>query len=264
MKILLREHQGEQFVWHKAKYNGTYFVVQDNYTIREENIVSVMNDNRKNYIKCSSCGAIISKKGNAFAKHKEESCGISPCIDCRQLRVDYFGKLPKKQYVQNDDGTYIEKSKGHVKLLCNYRTYENAPLDYPEVIRRCPKRQCVNANGDEIVDTFTTFPGLFDEIITVDKLLDCEGVTRVYYGDTWSEYLLSDKNDIRALVNSLGIVDRFFYDIGFESNTLYYSKKYKALFRYDNDGEYSKYTKFTENDSDYYEEIKTCIEKLYK
>jgi hypothetical protein len=263
MKILIREYQGEQFVWEQAKYNGKRFVVRNNEEINEDNVVSILNDNRKNYVKCSSCGELVPKNGNAFAKHKAESCGINPCIGCRKFKVDYMGS-PKSQYIKNADGTYTQKSKGNVKLLCNYQTYKNAPLDHPEVIARCSKRQCANAHGKEIVDTFTTYPGLFDEILTVDKLLDDENVTRAYYGDRWSEYRLSQEIDLRALVNGLGIIDRFYYDIEFESNTIYYSKKYKKLFVYDCSGECSKYTEFTENSSNYYEEIKQCIERLYK
>ena len=50
MKILLREYNSEDYVWVTAKHNGEYFVV-DGEIIEEYRIVSVINDNRKNYIK---------------------------------------------------------------------------------------------------------------------------------------------------------------------------------------------------------------------
>ena len=84
MKILLRNHNGEQYVWKTAKYEGNYFRV-DGANISPTNIVSVINDNRKNYIKCSSCGKVFRKGDPKFDKHKRESATPAACLGCMYL-----------------------------------------------------------------------------------------------------------------------------------------------------------------------------------
>ena len=254
MKILLRRYDGQPYVWKTAKYDGKYFRV-DGMEMYEENIISVMNDNRKNYIRCSSCEKIFPRNGKQFLKHQKASCGVGPCMTCRKLRIDNISEA-KVKYVVGEDGSYTRKTEQKVELRCHMSFYTDFPIESEDAVMYCNLRQCGDAHGVDIVDVFTKYPGLFDDIITIDTILD-KGYSRMVYCDkNGTEYLIDANLGVHAYVNKLGIVECFWIENEWmRTNELYYSKKYDALYTAV-DNKYEPY------DAD--AEVRKCIEKFYK
>lgn len=260
MKILMREFCGEHYVWKTAKYDEQGFVVNRDH-IDEYNIVSIINDNRKNYVKCSSCGKIFPKNGKKFAKHQELASTIAPCLKCRKMRTSGCSD-PEVKYVSNGDGTYTQKSETIVTLNCNYSLWTSFKCDSTKAIETCRFRGCGSAKANEIQDTFTMFPGLFDDIITVDKILD-NGNVFVNWSDEWmTEYQLDKETGLHAHVNKLGIVDRFYIDGPYGCYYIWYSKKYDEFFWTDNVS-YSIWNPVS-FDNGHKSKIKEYIRNLYK
>ena len=233
MKILLREHGDEQYVWVTAKYDGNKFIV-DGRRIYEYQIVSIINDNRKNYVRCSSCGKIFPKKGKKFAKHQELASTVEPCLTCKRLRTTEFST--KRKYVINDNGTYTRKEETIVDLVCGQGLWEHYACHSPKAIASCKLRQCGSAKGEEIHDTFIDYPGLFDDIITVDKILD-NGHGGINWSDNYmTEYILNGDIGLYAHVNRLSIIDRFLINRHDYCGYIWYSKKYDLIFGEVGDG----------------------------
>ena len=260
MKVLLREHGDNQYVWATAKYNGRKFVV-DGRRVHESNIVSVLNDNRKNYVRCSSCGEIFPKNGKKFAKHKAEAKTINPCLKCRKMRATEMSTTTVK-YVANGDGTYTRKNETIVSLYC-HGSFWSAPLcDSKDAIQYCEKRQCGDANGEEIHDIFTDYPGLFDDIITVDRIID--KYEKINWSDNWAtEYLIDANIGLSAHVNRLNIVDRFIVNTYEYGGTIWYSKKYDKFFAYGDNDNYELWSPY-HLDEEKQAMIEATIRKMYK
>lgn len=260
MKILMRWHCGEPYVWVTAKYNENGFVV-DGEKIDECDIVSIINDNRKNYVRCSSCGKIFPKKGKKFAKHKEDSPTITPCLNCNKKRLSERASA-KVKLIMNDDGTFTEKSERIVDLMCHIGIWSDYKCTSNEAIRSCKYRQCEKAKAEEISDTFTKYPGIFDDIITVDKILD-NGIMHINWSDNClAEYQIDEEVGLCAHVNNLGIVDRFYIDNSKGCYYIWYSKKYDEFFWCDYVG-YSIWYPRNMDKADVYK-IKETIRNLYK
>lgn len=82
-----------------------------------------------------------------------------------------------------------------------------------------------------IEDVFTKYPNVFDDMITVDKVLDNGFTERKEYASRGQvEYKLKARNNITAVVNKLNIVDCFVIDYRTHRITVLYSKKYDKLF----------------------------------
>ena len=260
MKVLLRKYNGKPYVWEKASYTGSEFVV-NGCTVQEGDVISVMNDNRKNYVKCSSCGQIFRKGSDAFEIHQQQSKGTNMCLTCPNLSARDCGETQVK-YVPNGDGTYKKKTVSNVSLYCGgvliFGKYE---LNDEVVTERCKYRRCHMATATEVSDFFTTFPGAFDDIITVDKVIDSGYVDFERYGDD-SEYGIQSDFYIRAYVNSIGIVQSFFVDYDGEYYTLLYSKKYDVLFELNSNGKYVVWDPPCEHEV--VRQIKEDIAKLYR
>ncbi len=260
MKILIRRYGSQPYVWKTAKYDGNYFIV-DGEIIYENNIVSVINDNRKNYGKCSSCGKMFPKNGKKFRKHQELSSGISPCLECRKLRESECSP-PTKKFFANADGTYKERYERDVRLYCHYSSWTSFDLNSEQALETCMLRQCGKARQLEIVDTFTQYPGVFDDIITVDKLLDKGYGHRLCSDQSGTTYVIDDMLGLYAYVNEFGILDKFIIDGYAGYYNLWYSKKYGKLFT---DNGYEKYDEWRSSyDEDEKREVENYIRELYE
>jgi hypothetical protein len=260
MKILLREHNGGEYVWRTAKYNGKNFVVDGN-EVLEFNIVSIINDNRKNYVRCSSCGKIFPKNGNKFELHQATAKNIQTCFGCKNLRYQEISHATDK-IICNKDGTYTRRFETTCNLVCRRSAFLSYNADSPEAIDACNLRQCHNGYGQDIHDIFTNYPGLFDDIITVDKII-ANGYESRDINISNIEYNLSTELEIRAVVNNLGIVDRFvLYSETEWGYGVWYSKRYNMLFSGDCNG---KYVEFSDHNipSDQLIDIKKYLAKLY-
>lgn len=257
MKILLRERDGVQFGWYTATYNGKNFLVDD-CTVYQDNIVSVMNDNRKNHIVCSCCGKVFPKNGRKFEEHKRNAEDITPCLSCRSCHPTILHQK-KPKYTMNTDGTFTQKQSNKVQLTCTKGLWDHYDITSAMAKNHCKLRQCGTATAKEITDVFTRYPGVFDDIITVDRIIE-NGYENVTWNDkNWTEYKLSSELMLSVLVNRIGIVDRFYLndsedDCGWQ---IFYSKKYDTIFSEGGDG----YEEYHGNDE---QQLKEYFAKLYR
>ena len=260
MKILLRNYNGDSYVWKTAKYDGERFLVNGE-RFSEAQIVSIINDNRKNYAICSSCGKIFPKRGVQWLKHKELASSIEPCMNCRKLRVQEVGDCNRK-IVKNDDGTYTEKTNRVVNVYCHYSSFTDLDLHSPDLMSRCKFRQCGDAHQQEVFDTFIQYPGIFDDIITVDRILDNGYLEMETFSSNSMSYYLNSDLGIRAFVNKLGIVDQFTIENFLDYANVWYSKRYSKLFT---SNEYDKYIVWESHlGEDTTKQITEYIANLYK
>lgn len=262
MQILLRSYEGRQYVWVQAKYDKGKFIVNGNEQ-RETNVVSIVNDNRKNYVQCSSCGKVFRKGDAKFDIHKEDATSTKVCLNCPHVCASHERTIRRK-YVINADGTYRRQTEQSVDLVCS----KGFMWSYPDInsalaIENCKLRQCGNAIAKEIQDIFTQYPGIFDDIITADRILDTGYVDVPEYSYYFTVYALSDKYDIKAYVNDLSIVDCFQIYFEGDSQCVWYSKKYDEIFM---EGTGACYTPWTcrRLTTQQRMEIKEIFAKLYR
>lgn len=257
MKILLRRWRGEDYIWRTAKYDNSGFKVDD-LNVDYTNIVSVANDNRKNYVRCAACGAVIKNNSSEIEKHKSRHLTSDACLTCSWLRKDQ-GNVLSTKYIKQSDGSYVEKVKREVVLRCN-ADWLVRNIDDSETRDRCLFKICAQANMEPITDIFTRMPGLFDNMATVNTIVKIGyDAKESYEANMYKHYRLNIKLDdyaVYAVVNILGIIDHFLLIDGWDETKVYYSKKFDKLFRITN-GEYAEFEVYFEN------ELKAEIRKLY-
>jgi hypothetical protein len=263
MKILLREYCGELYTWKTAKYNnGSFYVNGDQ--IRQDDIVSIINDNRKKYVQCSSCGQIFRKGDPKFEEHKANAIKPETCFGCSHLCVDHRYTIERK-YKAHSDGGFSEICESEVDLKCDRTglwSYHSITSD--RAIEGCMKRQCANATEVAISDFFTQHPSVFDDIITIDSLLDAGYDVNIGYGSGTSyEIEIEDEYTLCAVINNLGIVDKFFLWYDGDKHSVYYSKRYDELFTNDRKSAYIIWNPL-DMPTEMRSEIKNHIVKLYR
>ena len=255
MKILLREWGDEVYVWKDATYETNGFRIDDS-IIQECNIVSILDDNRKRYFKCSKCGEVFRKGSAQWKKHIEAVTDTSRCFDCKYLTEQNLN-ITKQKYTKLPDGRYSTVKHGDCKLMCTKQWYTYG-IDEPAARENCQYNQCTRATQNAITDIFTDYEGVFDDIITIDQVVK-NGYTEMYD----KQYKLKAKNTIWANTNSLNIVDSF--DVSYRSYgwKVFYSKKYDELFMIGNRGKYNIFRSYNLPDTAR-ENIKAKIASLYK
>lgn len=262
MKVLLRAYGNRVYVWKTAKYNRGHFVV-DECEQAWCNVVAVINDNRKKYVQCSSCGQTFRKGDPKFEEHKANAIKPETCFECEHLFVDDSFTESSKFFVR-PDGTIGEKVVNSVRLSCTFgRCWAYPRITSDDAINSCSKRKCANATATEIKDFFTEYPGAFDDIITIDRLLDAGyDVGMTDRGDsTYDIEYNEDYYTIGATINKIGIVDRFYLWFEGDKYEVYYSKRYNKLFTVSR-GDYVEW-KHPDLTSRIETEIKTKIKNLY-
>lgn len=262
MQILLREYNGEPYLWMQAKYDKNHFIVNGEQQY-ECNVVSIINDNRKKYIQCSCCGKVFRKGDRRFEIHKQQAESPKACFDCRHLCTNRE-RVTKREYILNADGTYTRRTEQSVELQCSHGYMWSYPnIDSDTAIHNCKLRQCGSATEKEIKDIFIQYPGVFDDIITIDRILDVGYVGTPNVGVEYTTYVLDVAYDIQAYVNSLNIVDRFLIDFEDDYRTVWYSKRYNEIFTINGDNEYVpwEHYKLSEQQRN---EIKEIFAKLYR
>ena len=262
MKILLRDFNGEQYVWKTAKYNNQRFYVNGE-TVRQTNIVSIINDNRKKYIECSCCKQIFRRGDRKFQTHKENAIKPETCFGCAECQI-YNRELARQKFEFDPDRGFIEKTEYKVNLICRnsgYWSYHSIESD--AAIQLCKKRQCADAVEIEIADFFTNYPGAFDDIITIDSLLDNGYNVQISHTSNGYErdIITTDAYALGVWINGLGIVDKFYVYVDGELHYLYYSKRYNELF-YKHRQNYDIWIPYNIPD-DMVNEIKNKIATLY-
>lgn len=171
MKVLLRNYDGEQYVWKKAEMkSATKFALEDGGEVRQTDIVSVSRDNRKKFVKCSACGEIIRNTPEAIKEHRDRASTSATCFGCPYIRETNSKQLSAK-YTLQEDGRYVVNVKNSVKLSCR-NSWDYYDINSQGARDVCRWKQCATAEMKSIEDVFTKYPGAFDDMITVDKVLD--------------------------------------------------------------------------------------------
>ena len=163
----------------------------------------------------------------------------------------------------NPDGSFKEVTTYNVTLECSkcrIWAYENIASE--SAIESCAKRQCIDATEIEISDFFTEHPGIFDDILMVDALLDDGYNVNVgTRGNREPEIIFEDEYSIGVCINELGIVDHFYVWYEGEVYQLYYSKRYNELYmRYNEHYAWEEYL----IPNEIKEEIKEHIARFYR
>ena len=81
-----------------------------------------------------------------------------------------------------------------------------------------------------IQDIFTECPGIFDDIITIDCILDTNFEDRTLHRNG-TTYKLKGRDNIVAVVNKIGIVDHFNIIRYSHCWDVVYSKKYNEFYK---------------------------------
>ena len=263
MRVLLRSYcNGEQYVWKKAEMKGiNTFTLEDGNYVYQTGVVSVSRDNRKKFVRCSSCGGIIKNTPEAINTHKNRASTSETCFGCRYMSEGDSKQLSAK-YTLQEDGSYLVNAKKSTKLYC--RTYfKSYNINSQEARQNCRFKGCATAEMQPIEDVFTKYPGLFDDIITVDKILENGFTERIEYTHRGVTHCkLKGRNHITAIVNKLNIVDRFVIDYRSQSFDVVYSKKYDKLFLI-NGSSYKEYNSSESIPDKTLESIKKKIASLY-
>ena len=260
MKVLMRNLRGNPYVWVEATRaeNGNYIV--DGNKVDETSIVSVVDAEKVKYVKCSNCGAIIPNRKKAIEAHKNVSCDWKSCLSCSHLREKNV-KSKNERYVLNDDGTFRRTAKANVTLCCNCSYYRSYDIMSPEARERCRYAGCKNATFIPIKGFFDEHPDAFDDIITVDKIIDA-GFTRQWNGGSCTNYQLKARNTIVAKVNAMNVVESFNNNYRNDNCTVVYSKALNKLFTFSN-GTYQEFTGLWHMPASTVENIKKKISSLY-
>ena len=262
MRILLRNYNGEQYVWKKAEMKGaTKFALEDGGEVRQADIVSISRDNRKKFVKCSACGEIIRNTPEAIKEHRDRASTSATCFGCKYMR-EMGSKQLSVKYTLQEDGSYSANVKKSLNLVCT-ATWNNPDINSQGARDVCRWKQCATSEMKAIEDVFTKYPCVFDDMITVDKVLD-NGFTKREEYDMRNEvhYKLKARNNITAVVNKLNIVDKFIIDYRSRLYNVIYSKKYNKLFTMSN-GTYSVCDSIWCIPDTTFENIKAKIASLY-
>lgn len=261
MKILLRDalHIG----WIDATWDGNkYYYNRDDgiADATESDILSIKDAESSAYVKCSSCGEIIPNNDYAIKKHKERSLTNKTCFNCIFCRKDNITKISEK-YKKLENGKYLINESKEVRLICT-NGYRYVDINSDERQSGCRYSGCTRASFAPVPSIFTEMPGVFDKMITSDKIIDNGYSKRAVYPE-YSKYLIKARNTIEAYVNDQNIVTKFRVCYKDYADIVYYSAKYDKLFTTSN-GKYIEWKpsnyRFPEHTQ---AQIKTKIASLY-
>lgn len=112
MRVLLRSRpNGDQYVWKKAEMkDARTFALEDGTCVYQAGIVSISRDNRKKFVKCSSCGALIRNTPEAIKEHTNRASTSASCFGCQYMR-EGDGKQLSAKYTLQEDGRYVVNTK---------------------------------------------------------------------------------------------------------------------------------------------------------
>lgn len=259
MKVLLREND-EPLQWVEVTWDGDWHFKNGN-IIKETEIISIKDDNRKSLIRCSVCGQVFKKNSKAFNAHQHASSTSESCLTCPNMYAKHVDNI-KCNFTFQEDGTYIRTTKDQVKLECRQNWRRSYDIDSAEARQNCSYRRCVNATANPVEDFFTKNPGVFDDLITIDRILESGAkYDTSYCGKEW--YRLKTKNKIEVVINSLNIVEKFRIYYKGDDWDVMYSKKYDKLY-YCGHYRYEEWKRPYEMSNDTYEYIKKKIAELYQ
>jgi hypothetical protein len=177
----------------------------------------------------------MKKDSDEVEAHRNKWRNIETCFNCRYLSTHRIGS-ENIEYEKGDDGEYRRTIKERVTLSCRGTSYWHPDAITDDSDRNfCRYRSCNTAEMTELSDIFFDSPGIFDDIITVDKIFEAgykashASAHRGYYID----YVLKGRNNIHAVTNAEGIVDFFFFKYRNRYWRITYSKKLDKLYGVD-------------------------------
>lgn len=263
MKILLRKHGDEYYVWKDAIYarkHGVYYFCVDERIVSETQILAIKDDDRANYVTCNHCGALIKNDPASIEAHFTEQEANRDCFHCDRMSASNASTLDI-QYVKNNDGTYRKTETTNVNLYCGKHYWDRILIDDPITKTTCIYAQCRKRGTSPIEDTFSQYPDLFDKQVAVDVLNE-KNSSYDGYEYPFFIYDLKCHDAVKACVNELGIIDHFIVSFRTHSVNAYYSAKYDKLFFSNNDF-YAEHPWFDLSDNRY-NQAKAKISALYK
>lgn len=239
MRILLRQFDDKEYVWKEATYENGNYLVEGEGAIGYTRIVAV-DGLYENKVMCKNCGAIIDNTPEAVMAHYKEREAQVDCSKCEHLTFGrnrtVTNRTMKKVDSADDLFDFLENCYEVTEtftspLYCEVLGYRTAEVNRDHIESNCTYGACRRKGVGQLPDIFHKYPGIFDAAITSDVLLKkkytCDG-----YADYCRafEYDMKCRGTVKALVNKLGIVDRF--AISYRGKTVYYaySEKYDRLF----------------------------------
>lgn len=226
MKILIQDNAGN-FVWKDAEYkNKSFFIKGSNNSKCISDIYAVQDDDRHKIVTCSACGKEVPNTKAAMKAHQEMIDKAEKCFECRYLKAKNANVLSHK-YTLNEDGTYNESSKRCVSLVC-HKTWDDWDINSQEARQRCIYAACEHATFNQIEDFWTRYPGAFDDMITVDKIIDFGYKSMHKYGDN-IEFTIRCRSTLYVCVNPQGICSSIKLVANRHTYYIRYSKKYDKV-----------------------------------
>jgi hypothetical protein len=223
MKVLLRDYQGSQYSWHDAEYDKNLNFRADGNALECANVVSVLDDDATKYVHCSRCATVFLANSQEAKAHVEAKFAIENCYKCKYLRVSTRA-IFAQNFTPMPSGNFVCNTNCEAELRCTTE-YPYTNITTPDILHKCAMIRCNGAELLPVETFFTRYPGAFDAIITVDRLLEC-GLQEENSG----LFPVKGRNSLYAKINTLGIVDRFILRYNNNSYDLYYSKKYGKCF----------------------------------
>lgn len=266
MKAFLRYWEDKQYIWKDVDYNnGSFTLANTGEFIGKTQIISIKDDNRNKFIRCSVCGKEFLKDSEEWLQHITKVNDTSKCFDCRYLREKNTG-VARATYTLNNEGRYEATKTYSTSLVCG-NNYNSIDIGSQSARDHCCYNRCVGAEPSTVIDVFTEYPGLFDDMATIKAVLKCgyKEISTVQ-GDT--AFRLKGKNNIFAVMNDQQIVDHF--RVTFRSNfwDVYYSSRYHKYFttKYAGNGNYDyiEWPKPYQLSDETFEYIRAKIASLYE
>ena len=228
MKILTRDFQ-----WVDATFNWQVgrIVKSDGNAINESHIIAIYDDTRNKYVICNNCGKVIRNTPKAIQAHKALAETSDKCFDCPHMR-ERNNVVLKNSYTPQADGTYISSVKQQCNLVC-VRGFRDRDINGEAAKDNCIYKRCATSSTTSIEDTFTRYPGAFEDMATVDAI-DTNKWSLIGNSDTFYAFKAASRFNLTAYVHNTGIVSHFRYISRYTSYEFRYSKKYNQLFWFDN------------------------------
>lgn len=227
MQILLRQHEGNFYVWKAARLTKNGFAV-DGIEVSYTDILDANTENVENYVVCDYCGALIKNDPASIEAHYAEQEKQRDCLSCRN-KYENNVKNTEVKYTKNDDNTYNAVKTYKAQLSCR-NGYFNIASASQQVIRDCCNYyRCRKYGTRELDNLFVNHPHPFETQITVDTLL---AKKYNYISHDWGyfKYDLKLRGTLQACVNEMGIIDHFTLSYRNYTYNLYYSSKYDKLY----------------------------------
>lgn len=235
MKILLRQWNDKYYVWKNAEYKNDNYYVFENDTellVKQTNILSIAEDNRANFVVCATCGAIIKNDPESIEAHYAEREAMKNCLKCSDMSPYGDERNLTIKYTKNDDDTYHAEKVYDTTLGCGYQRWGYDSINSEKAKAGCKYYQCRKNGVHKIDDIFVRYPGMFNKQITIDLLAKhgFRAMQSVPRKKVWYIDLGLRGNTLHAVVNELGIVDRFVIIHRYSSYVAFYSEAYNKLF----------------------------------